>query len=521
MAPIKVQVLYDFTGEPGTGELSISQGEILTVTRQDVGEGWWEGKNSSGQTGLFPAAYVVNYDTADYWGDEEWDDEESASSTIDSHPPPSYQPPELPSATSMPPTVPPPSSQPLSTSSSNSKVGASAPLKAKYSNFPKTAGEHFITSVTHIKVADEEKVKIIDTDNIIDWSPAFDPYFCTVASPKKESKLKGLKSYVTYQLTPSFNNIQVSRRYKHFDWLHERLEEKYCYIPIPPLPEKQISNRYEEQFIEHRKHQLQAFVDYVCRHPVLSRSEVWLHFITCTDERQWKTGKRKAEKEELVGGNFFHCVEAPVAQINPFALEQDTATCSKFIHTMETSVKHMMDVTVDQTKKYQIHLKRDFQKIGQVFYTFGQGLSVDVPPVFYNINLTEAIKKMGDAYNDVGKMFEEQPKADWEPLFDMLHLYKGILTSMPLILSFHKKALNSKRENEKLAFDQKMTTEELDLVTRRTDIISYSVLAEINHFHRDSAQEINKTMKSFISEQIKFYQNIVDKLQQAYNAFDN
>lgn len=37
-----------------------------------------------------------------------------------------------------------------------------------------------------------------------------------------------------------FNNIQVSRRYKHFDWLHERLMEKFSFIPIPPLPDKQI-----------------------------------------------------------------------------------------------------------------------------------------------------------------------------------------------------------------------------------------------------------------------------------------
>lgn len=55
---IQVQALYDFTGEPGTAELSITAGEVLTVTRQNVGEGWWEGVNQAGQTGLFPAAYV-------------------------------------------------------------------------------------------------------------------------------------------------------------------------------------------------------------------------------------------------------------------------------------------------------------------------------------------------------------------------------------------------------------------------------------------------------------------------------
>ena len=80
---------------------------------------------------------------------------------------------------------------------------------------------------------------------------------CDFASPKKESKLKGLKSFNAYQLTPNFNNIQVSRRCKHFDWLHERLVEKYTFVPIPPLPDKQIQGRYEEEFIEHRMNQLQ------------------------------------------------------------------------------------------------------------------------------------------------------------------------------------------------------------------------------------------------------------------------
>ncbi|KRY15003.1 Sorting nexin-9 [Trichinella patagoniensis] len=58
-----VQVLYDFDAQPGSGELSVQTGEYLTVTRQDVGDGWWEGLNSRGEHGLFPQAYVqVFYD---------------------------------------------------------------------------------------------------------------------------------------------------------------------------------------------------------------------------------------------------------------------------------------------------------------------------------------------------------------------------------------------------------------------------------------------------------------------------
>ena len=45
-----------------------------------------------------------------------------------------------------------------------------------------------------------------------------------------------------------FSNIVVSRRYKHFDWLHERLVAKYSAIVIPPLPDKQISGEEQTGF---------------------------------------------------------------------------------------------------------------------------------------------------------------------------------------------------------------------------------------------------------------------------------
>ena len=54
----QARALYDFDAEPGSGEVSINVGDILTVTRTDVGEGWWEGSTPQGQTGLFPEAYV-------------------------------------------------------------------------------------------------------------------------------------------------------------------------------------------------------------------------------------------------------------------------------------------------------------------------------------------------------------------------------------------------------------------------------------------------------------------------------
>ena len=55
---LQAQALYDFEAQAGTGELNLTTGDILTVTRTDVGEGWWEGTNAKGESGLFPEAYV-------------------------------------------------------------------------------------------------------------------------------------------------------------------------------------------------------------------------------------------------------------------------------------------------------------------------------------------------------------------------------------------------------------------------------------------------------------------------------
>nr|XP_014285831.1 sorting nexin lst-4 isoform X1 [Halyomorpha halys] len=508
----KVQALYDFEGE-GTAELSISEGEILTVTRRDVGEGWWEGTNKQGQRGLFPAAYVKiltqqqSFDSNDYW-EEEWDDDwESSTPPV----PPNNM-------TSLDPA---PQSAIIKSQEDTNVPAITRKNFNRYSMFVKTGGESYILGSIQRPVPDSEKVKIIETENGVMWNPISSPYVCIVASPKKESKLKGLKSFIAYQLTPSFNNIQVSRRYKHFDWLHERLEEKYTTIPIPPLPDKQISGRYEEQFIEHRKNQLQAFVDCVCRHPVLSRSSVWEHFITCTDEKAWKLGKRKAEKDEFVGAINFYAIEAPEKSINQYALEQEILSCTKFVQSMDGAVKILVETASDQTKKHQGPYKREYQKIGLAFNTLAQAMG-DLPKAGSGSDeLTAGIRKIGVTYDEIGKLFEEQPKMDWEPLGDMLHIYKGILSSIPEILSLHKKAVQTKKECEKLAFEQKLTTNKLEGVTRRTDIVSYALLAELNHFYTERTEEVSKSLKNFLSQQISFFQQITSKLETAMASLDS
>ncbi|XP_047517488.1 sorting nexin lst-4 [Pieris napi] len=553
----QVQALYDFSGEPGTTEMSITSGEVLTLVNTEIGEGWWEGRNSKGETGLFPAAYVrkmtqdesaptkmapaaPRYDqAADDWGDQQysagdsnyqrgasnedgWDDDWDDDTYSEIGPGPQQN-----KAPLNPQPLAPLPGMPISdynqhiedTASTFSSVGTVR--KSKFAPSSKVSGESYLLGTLNVEVSDSEKVYIVQDEDGYCWAPISQPYHVTVASPKKESKFKGIKSFIAYQLTPSFNNIQVSRRYKHFDWLHERLQEKFTLIPIPPLPDKQISGRYDEQLIERRRVQLQEFVDWMCKHPVLSKSEVWQHFLTCTDEKRWKAGKRQAERDNLLGLNYCVSLVVPEKALLHSQVEVVTEQCYTFIGSMDSSVKLLTNMCLAQTKRFQGPYKTDCQKTGEAFYNLGNALSLDEGTIVSTSKLTSAIKMTGGAYIEIGKMYEDQPKYDFEPLGDKFHLYKGIVGSFPDCLGNHKAAVQKKRECERLTNEQKMEIAQLNEIKRRTDVISYALLAEINHFKTERTVDIKATMQKFLKQQITFYKKIVDKLEGALHQYDD
>lgn len=168
---------------------------------------------------------------------------------------------------------------------------------------------------------------------------------------------------------------------------------------------------------------------------MLARSRVWEHFITCTDGKRWKAGKRQAEKDELLGVNYFNAIHCPETTLDAIKVEIQTDTFSRFISGLDPVVKNFMAMAVDQTKKSQVLYKREFQKISQSFSTLSHALEGDESS---RGKLTYALKVTGDAYNDIGKLYEEQPKFDWEPLADKFHIYRGIISSFPDVISIHK-----------------------------------------------------------------------------------
>lgn len=94
----------------------------------------------------------------------------------------------------------------------NSNAASASAATMKKGMFAKSSDSYILGLFTSKDIIPEcEKAYITQVeDSIYQWTQNHSPYSVVVASPKKESKFKGMKTFIAYQLTPSFNKISVS-----------------------------------------------------------------------------------------------------------------------------------------------------------------------------------------------------------------------------------------------------------------------------------------------------------------------
>ncbi|KAF6041499.1 hypothetical protein EB796_000178 [Bugula neritina] len=564
MARKQAKALYDFEGQTPE-ELSLIADETLTIVNEDVGDGWWEAQNQHGRSGLIPKDYVevitsmqslpepsmpppplpgvqavpaqqsswqapaqagwnntssqytqpvggwappaasTTHTTAsapgaddDDWDDDDWSDDDGSSISTEQN----Y------------------------TGDAHRRVNVpqrdtSASVRTKtvrMSTHNKLGFDIQLLSNPTQSVPESEQVRIIETQRGFEWEANRNSFSCLVDSPKKSSKLKGLKSFTVYQLTPSISGIAVQRRYKHFDWLIGRFVEKYPTIVIPPLPDKQMTGRYEEEFINERMKQLQEWVTRIANHPVVSRSAVWNHFLTCTDEKGWKRGKREAEADKYKGGKFFHTVVTPAAPLEAAQVEKDIDNFYTFTKKMDDGVKELSSAAVDQTKRYPNHFRKEYNKVSQAVNAVKEAFETDGCTDSGPLN--NAMAETSKAYADIAIMFQQQPNRDWIPLTDQLQVYRGILSGFEATLGAQKAASAKVRESQKAYEEGKMSDTDVQAFSSHADAISYTLYAEVNHFQANRQQEFKIMMQNLLDEQIDFHRRITQRLEEAKRHYD-
>lgn len=163
------------------------------------------------------------------------------------------------------------------------------------------AGPTGATDATYSSEADKHFV-----DAGPSWRHKVPPFRILVHSPsKRTSTLSG--AYTVYSVSslfhlpasgtsdaesadsvnssPNTERITVHRRFSHFVVLHTALTRRLPGIALPPLPEKQYAGRFNDDFVEARRGDLERYLARIVRHPVVRYAEILTFFLSCESEQ--------------------------------------------------------------------------------------------------------------------------------------------------------------------------------------------------------------------------------------------
>ncbi|NXE41703.1 SNX33 protein, partial [Ptilorrhoa leucosticta] len=440
---LKARALYNFQSE-NKEEISIQENEELVIFSENSLDGWLQGQNSRGETGLFPASYVEILRSR------------SGSNYTD------Y---------------------------SSSPVGSPGHDSSLYSASPNPG------------ISYQGSFEDDDDDDWDDWDDA-----CTVVEePQSAPGTNGHPS-------PS---LQYPAAYGH--------HQHSGYRPKPVLERQDSMSSSKrgsvEDFIEKRKRRLILWMDHMTSHPVLSQYEGFQHFLCCRDEKQWKLGKRRAEKDEMVGASFLLTIQIPTEHQDLQDVEDRVDAFKAFSKKMDDSVLQLTNVASELVRKHVGGFRKEFQKLGNAFQAISHSFHMDPP---YSLDaLNNAISHTGKTYETVGEMFAEQPKNDLFLMLDTLSLYQGLLSNFPDIIHLQKGAFAKVKESQRMSDEGRMDQEEADGIRKRCRVVGFALQAEMNHFHERRVADFKRMMQSYLRQQIVFYQRVSQQLEKTLRMYDN
>ena len=82
-----------------------------------------------------------------------------------------------------------------------------------------------------------------------------------------------------YLVSVPSQNVEVGRRYKDFEWLHDTLLHKYPFRIVPNIPGKRLNLVITDEFIATRRRGLEEFMILVLNHPILQKDPLLAEFL--------------------------------------------------------------------------------------------------------------------------------------------------------------------------------------------------------------------------------------------------
>eukprot|EP00051_Salpingoeca_urceolata_P032642 m.16670 g.16670 ORF g.16670 m.16670 type:complete len:526 (-) comp5304_c0_seq1:76-1653(-) len=480
------RVVYPFEGTCDV-ELTLEKNDVVTVYRDDVGGGWWEGEKD-GLRGLFPSSYCTKVDAASAPAGAATTVQASsvgASAAAASAASPSNK-----EAATAPATSKSANPQPAPRGKRSAAAAAASSTSASQSSHQRTP------SVTALEAASPDLRYSIEEGGR--WGLIGEPFEVTAkTNPNKGSKFSGIKQFTTYEITSSSTAPPVNRRFKHFAWLHQRLSDLFPGICVPPLPDKQMQGRFDAKFIEQRRRQLQRFLNRVAEHPVLGSTSVFRHFLTTTDQKEWKSGKRAAEHK--ASSSYLGSISLPDSENTDVEV-----VMSKFVRFSSWLEKHTAglskacDEAFSEESTGWTHVAEALKNVADAhtrpdlypWWDSGAGQAE-----FERV--LSALEMLSSGFEKMKALTGTHNDSDRQLLGDVFREYNGILHAFPQTV----KAFEAAQHDAK----PPIQPDQIESARARYTQMKFVCLAELRHFHEHLVKDWHAMMQHYVAEQVRYH----------------
>ncbi|KAF7651545.1 hypothetical protein LDENG_00109240 [Lucifuga dentata] len=162
-----------------------------------------------------------------------------------------------------------------------------------------------------------------------------------------------------------------------------------------------------------------------------------------TRRQEWKMGKRRVEQDQVVGPIIFSLIQPEAPELEPGEVRGNTDRCT---HNCWKNIR--------------------------------------------------------------GDCRQQQPQKDLQFLMETNSEYKSLLGCFPEIIAVHKlhAAAEKVKESEKLVCAGKINNAEKRSMKQRISCMSYTLQAEMNHFHSNRIYDYNRVMQLYLQKQVEFHQ---------------
>ncbi|KAF7024741.1 hypothetical protein CFC21_037043 [Triticum aestivum] len=325
----------------------------------------------------------------------------------------------------------------------------------------------------------------------------------------------GVQSYISYRVItktnlPEFEGAEkiVIRRYSDFEWLHDRLAEKYKGIFIPPLPEKNAVEkfRFSKEFIELRRQALDLFINRLASHPELKQSEDLRTFLQADEEDV------QSKVSDVVLGK-----EKPVEESTPeyeklkhyiFELENHLAEAQKQAFRLVKRHRELGQSLVDFGKAIKLlgacegdSLEKVFSEVGSKSEMLSIKLQREADNLLFNFeeplkDYVRAVQSIKATMLDRANAFRQHFDLDQERKYKELNLEK-------------MKFMNPEKftESETEFSELKAASEE---ATKRYEHIVSVMNEELARFQEQKTADIGLAFHEFAKGQAKLAKDIAD-----------